>query len=278
MTVRRTLNALGVYLLYTLVGLLAVLPVLWIVSMSFKKPGELFTVPPRWLPHHPTLENFQFVLFGTPIPKLFLNSVVVSGLSTLLTLLLATVAAYAFSRFAFRAKATLLLLLLGTQLIPGVSNVVPLYVMMRRVGLLDTQAALIFIYSAALVPVSVWILKAAFDQVPSALDEAAMIDGCTRLGAFRRVVLPLIGPGLIAAGTMIVVSTWNEFFLAFILTSSPASRTIATSVYMFQGQYGDSGWNLVSATAVVTIAVPLLLFALFQNYMVGGLSAGATKG
>jgi ABC-type glycerol-3-phosphate transport system permease component len=260
------------------VGLVAALPVFWVVSMSFKVPGELFTAPPRWLPAAPTLENFRFVIFGTPVPKLFLNSVVISGLTTLLTLLLATVAAYAFSRFSFRAKGTLLLLLLGTQLIPGVSNAVPLYVMMRSVGLLDTQVALVLIYAAALVPLSVWILKATFDQVPATLDEAAMIDGCTRLGAFRRVVLPLIGPGLIAAGTMIVVSTWNEFFLAFILTSSPASRTIATGMYLFQGQYGNSAWNLVSAAAVVTILVPLLLFALFQNYMVGGLSAGATKG
>jgi multiple sugar transport system permease protein len=263
-TARRALAALGVYALYALVGVVAALPVFWVVSMSFKTPGELFTAPPRWLPAAPTLENFRFVL--------------ISGLTTVLTLMLATVAAYAFSRFSFRAKGSLLLLLLGTQLIPGVSNAVPLYVMMRSVGLLDTQVALVLVYAAALVPLSVWILKATFDQVPATLDEAAMIDGCTRFGAFRRVVLPLMGPGLIAAGTMIVVNTWNEFFLAFILTSSPASRTIATGMYLFQGQYGNSAWNLVSAAAVVTILVPLLLFALFQNYMVGGLSAGATKG
>ena len=278
MIARRILVRLTVYILYVLVGLVAALPILWILSMSFKVPGELFTAPPRWLPLAPTLENFSFILFGTSVPKLFLNSVIISGLTTLLTLTLATVAAYAFSRFSFRAKGTLLILLLGTQLIPGVSNAIPLYVMMRSVGLLDTQVALILIYAAALIPLSVWILKAAFDQVPKALDEAAMIDGCTRFGAFRRIILPLIGPGLIAAGTLIVVSTWNEFFLAFILTSSPSSRTIATSVYLFQGQYGNSAWNLVSATAIVTIAVPLLLFAFFQNYMVGGFSAGATKG
>ena len=267
-----------IYLLYTVVGLVAAIPVLWIVSISFKGQRELFAVPPRWVPDTPTLENYRFVLFSTPIPRLFLNSLIVSGFTTLLVLALATLAAYAFSRFDFRAKGVWLVLLLGTQLIPGVSNVIPLYIMIRGVGLLDTKLALILIYTAGFVPLSVWILKATFDSVPKALDEAALIDGCTRVGAFWRVVMPLIGPGLIAASTLIIVNTWNEFFLAFILTTSPESRTIATGMYLFQGQYGSNAWNLVAAAAVVAILVPLLLFAFFQNYMVGGLSQGATKG
>lgn len=267
-----------IYLLYTVVGLVAAIPILWIVSISFKGQQELFAVPPRWVPDAPTLENYRFVLFSTPIPRLFLNSLIVSGFTTLLVLALATLAAYAFSRFDFRAKGVWLVLLLGTQLIPGVSNVIPLYIMIRGVGLLDTKLALILIYTAGFVPLSVWILKATFDSVPKALDEAALIDGCTRVGAFWRVVMPLIGPGLIAASTLIIVNTWNEFFLAFILTTSPESRTIATGMYLFQGQYGSNAWNLVAAAAVVAILVPLLLFAFFQNYMVGGLSQGATKG
>ena len=275
---RRIWQAGVIYLLYALVGLLAALPILWVVSMSFKGQQELFAVPPRWIPKVGTLENYNFVLFSTPIPRLFINSLIVSGFTALLVLALATLAAYAFSRFDFRAKGVWLVMLLGTQLIPGVSNVIPIYIIIRSVGLLDTKLALILIYTAGFIPLSVWILKATFDSVPKALDEAALIDGCTRVGAFWRVVIPLIGPGLIAASTLIIVNTWNEFFLAFILTTSEKSRTIATGMYLFQGQYGTNAWNLVSAAAVVAIVVPLLLFALFQNYMVGGLSQGATKG
>jgi ABC-type glycerol-3-phosphate transport system permease component len=168
--------------------------------------------------------------------------------------------------------------LLGTQLIQGVANTIPLYVMMRAIGLLDTLWALVLIYSAANLPFSIWIMKATFDRVPATLDEAAMIDGTSRFGAFRRVVLPLVGPGLLAAGTMVVVNAWSEFFLALMLTSSAESRTIATGMFLFQGQYGTSAWNLVSAAAVVATIVPLLIFAIFQNYMVGGLSGGAVKG
>ncbi|WP_019586584.1 carbohydrate ABC transporter permease [Deinococcus apachensis] len=266
-----------VYAAYLVVGLLAALPILWVVSMSFKSLDELFTVPPRWIPARPTLENYHFVLFGTPIPRLFLNSTVVACCTAALALGLATVAGYAFSRFNFRHKGTWLLLLLGTQMIPGVSNVIPLYMMMRQVHLLDTLSALILIYSAAFVPFSIWIMKASFDRIPATLDEAAMIDGASRFGAFRRVVLPLVRPGLLAAGTMVIVNAWNEFFLALILTSSVNSRTIATGMYMFQGQYGTNAWQVVSAAAIVATLVPLLLFAFFQNHMVGGFSAGAVK-
>ncbi|HEX2864793.1 MAG TPA: carbohydrate ABC transporter permease [Deinococcales bacterium] len=274
----RPLQAALVYTAYIVATVLALIPILWVISTSFKLTTELFVVPPHWIPQHPTLENYRFVLFGSPIPRMFLNSVIVALLTVVLNLAFATVAAYAFSRFPIRRKTGWLLVLLGTQLIQGVANTIPLYVMMRSLGLLDTIWALILIYSAANLPFSIWILKATFDSVPAALDEAAMIDGCSRFGAFRRVVLPLVGPGLLAAGTMVVVNAWSEFFLALMLTSSQASRTIATGMFLFQGQYGMSAWNLVSAAAVVATIVPLLLFAFFQNAMVGGLSRGAVKG
>ena len=264
------------YFLYVLTILIAFLPILWIAATSIKRTVDVFVYPPVLIPKIPAFDNYLKVFGLAEMRLTFLNSIVVALSTTVSVLLLSSLAAYSFSRFSFRGKSAIMLVLIGTQMIPPVTNIIPLYVTMLRLNLLDSLTALFLVYSAFNIPFSVWIMKSYIDSIPISLDEAAMIDGANRLYVLFRIVLPLSLPGIAAAGLYVFTQCWNEFYLALVLTSTLKSRTIPLGLFTFQASY-DIQWNLLCAASIVAMVPVILLFIILQDSFVSGLTRGAFK-
>lgn len=275
--VKKILNNIFLYLVYIGAGIFAFLPILWVISTSFKPKQEIFSYPPQLIPSSPTLQNYLYVLRGTPLPQYFLNSLIVAVLTTILVLILSSFAAYGFSRYTFKGKYVVLIVIIGTQMIPGITNIIPLYLIMNRLHLLNTYLSLILIYSAMNIPFSIWILKGFFDSIPTSLDESALIDGCSRIKAFYKVILPLSAPGLSTVAIYTFVMSWNEFVLALVLISTQIKQTLPLGIYMFSNTYQVS-YHSISAACLIAIIPIITLFILLQDYFVSGLTKGAVKG
>lgn len=274
---RKKIINLFIYLIYIFAGLFAFLPILWVISTSFKPKDEIFSYPPKLISSHPTLENYLHVLKSTPLPHYFWNSLIIAIIVTFSVLLFASLAAYGFSRETFRGKYIILMVILGTQMIPGVTNIVPLYLIMNKLKLLDKYLSLILIYSAINIPFSIWLLKGFFDSIPRSLDESALIDGCSKLGVFFKIILPLSLPGLSAVAIFTFIASWNEFVLAFVLLNSQIKYTLPLGIYTFSNTYQVS-YHSISAACVIAVIPVVTLFILLQDYFVSGLTKGAIKG
>lgn len=224
----------------------AVGPLVWALLSSVKDEQTMFAYPPRLLPDPLTFVHYHGVIFGTSLPRFFWNSLVVTGATVGLTLLVAVPGAYAAARFSFRGRESLLFLILSTAMIPGIAILVPLYMIARGVGLFDTHAALVLVYSAWQMPMTLWLLRGFIEAIPIELEEAAALDGCSRVGALWRIVVPLIRPGLLAAGIMVFVYVWNDFLIAVTITTSEASassRSASTATTRTPpGSSGDGSW------------------------------------
>lgn len=277
------------YLLIGAVLCIAVFPVLWMFLTSFKRPLEAFTLPPVFLPVPPATESWQWLLWGMSgaemtfgglrterILLLAWNSIVASVSSTGLSLALAIFGAYALARFRFRGRVVLGLMIIGTRMLPPIATVLPFFVLFRSVNLLDTRLCLVLAYTALSIPFAIWMLVGFFREIPVELEESAMVDGCTRLGALFRVVLPLAAPGLAATAILSFLLAWNDFQLAFFLTSDKA-RTLTLASVIFTGEEGIH-WGPMSAFGTAA-TIPVLVFALFaQKHIARGLTLGAVKG
>jgi ABC-type glycerol-3-phosphate transport system permease component len=216
------------------------------------------------------------MFFYLPFGQYTLNSLVVAVSATFLTLLVGSLAAYAFARFTFRGKRLLLLVLLLSQMLPGASVIVPLFQLLKEVGLYDTLTGLTLIHTAVLLPFVIWLLYGFFSTIPREVEDAALIDGCSRLDTLWRVVLPLALPGLGATALFAFLGSWNEFFFALILTTSDAARTIPVGIGLFVGEFTDV-WNQMSAAAILFSIPPLVLFMVMRRTFVKGLVAGAIR-
>jgi len=221
---RETLVTMATYGTLVTASLVALGPILWGLGTSFKTSPGVVAMPPQWFPSPLTLENYQLILLNSSLPRCFLNSLFVALCGVLLTLAVGCHAGYAAARYEFPGKNGLLLLILATAMIPGISIMAPLYVVAMRVGLHDTYWILILIYSAWQVPSIVWLIRGFFESVPRDLEEAAMIDGCSRLRAFYQIVLPIAQPGLAAAAILVFVYIWNDFLIATAFTISEPMR------------------------------------------------------
>jgi multiple sugar transport system permease protein len=256
-----------------------VFPIFWMVSTSFKSRWDAFRLPPVWL-FKPTLEHYFTILSGqgwatTPVLPLLVNSAVVSTCSSLLALLCGSLCAYGLSRFPTRYGKHLAMWILSTRMFPPVAVAIPVFLMMSNLGLIDTYWALIIPYSAFNISFVVWMMRSFFDQIPIDLEEAAMIDGCSRLRAFFRIVLPLTLPGLVATGVFVLIFSWNEFLFALILTRT-AAKTAPVAVADFVTLYGIQ-WGQLTAHATLISAPIIILGLLFQRYIVKGLTLGAVQ-
>ena len=271
---------LGRIVFTALVGLVVAYslgPYLWTLVTSVKTERELYQFPVTYLPHAPTVINYVHVFQGNPFGRFLLNSCVVSVSSTVLCLFLATLAAYAFARLQFRGSRVLLLGILIVAMIPLISVIVPLYVLVRGLGLLNTYGGLIGPYITWSLPVAIFILTAFFREIPRDLEEAAAIDGCSRVGTLWRIIAPLAAPGLVTAGIIVFVNTWNEFLVALTLTSTTEMRTITVGIALFRGEFAFP-WGVISA-AVLLATVPIVTLILAgQRLVIRGLTAGAVKG
>jgi multiple sugar transport system permease protein len=277
---RRALTTAAAYLVVAAFSLFALFPAFWMISTSFKSRWDAFRLPPVWINFTPTLEHYFAVLTGTgwastPMPKLLLNSVIVSFSSSALALLCGALAAYGLSRFPTRYNKHLSMWILSTRMFPPVAVAIPVFLMVSDLNLIDSYWALIIPYAAFNMSFVVWMMKSFFDQVPVELEEAAMIDGCSRLSAFFRIVLPLTIPGLIATAVFVLILSWNEFLFALLLTRTEA-RTAPVAASDFVTLYGIQ-WGQLTAHATLISAPIIVLGLLFQRYIVKGLTLGAVK-
>ncbi len=267
----------GAYLVYVLALGFFLLPVFWVVSVSLRPPGELFTYPLELLPSDPSLEPYRRVFDAGMVRWLF-NSTVVTLAAVTGILGVSLPAAYAFSRFEFRGRRWLLLGVLLFQMISPIIIVVPLYAVMSQLGLLYSRAGLVLLYVGVQTPLSVWLLKGFFDTVPVELDRAARIDGCNRLQTLRYVLLRPLAPGIATVAILNVVLVWSEFVLAYtVLGPEGGLHTVAIGVYKFQGQYG-ADWRAIAAASVVGMVPLVAVFVGLQRYFVKGLVGGSLKG
>jgi len=257
----------------------AFFPTFWLISTSFKQQLEAFQAPPTWWPHTITFHSYAIL----PADQLgfvayFKNSLIVSVLTTLLTLLAATPAGYVLSRFHFRGARAILLVILGTQMFPYVTILISLYTLFRQLGMLNTYPALMLSFTTFSLPFSIWMLKGFCDTLPTDLEDAARIDGLSRLRTLWHIVIPIIIPGIVAVGFFAFLNSWNELLFALTLTSNPDMRTIAPGfVLTYIGEFQDRWPDMMAASVVVALPV-VVIFTLFQKQLVSGLTAGAMKG
>lgn len=273
------LNAVdaSVWLLYLIAMAFFVFPVLWVVSVSLRPPGELFSYPFRLVPPEVSTVAYRRV-FREGMVLWLLNSTVVTLASVGGIVAVATPAAYAFSRFEFRGRRKLLGLVLLFQMISPVIIIVPLYSVMATLGLVRSRIGLILLYVGIQTPFSIWLLKGYFDTVPVELDYAARIDGCDRLQTLRYVLLRPIAPGIAVVCIFNTVLTWSEFVLAYTVIGTESDLyTISIGIYNFQSQFG-SDWRAIAAASVVGMLPLISVFLLLQRYFVKGLVEGSFKG
>jgi multiple sugar transport system permease protein len=252
-------------------------PALWILFTSLKTESELTLKPITWLPHAPTIANYLRAFTDQPLLLFLFNSFMVAILSTALTLFISVLAAYALARLQLRARDLILSAIIAVSTFPLVTLLVPLFEIMRALGLLNTWVALILPYTVLSLPVCTLILVSFFEGIPRDLENSAMIDGCTRIGALFKVVVPLSAPGVFTAGILAFVNAWDEFLLALSFNSNPALRTLPVGITLYQGEFAFP-WPVISAALVVGIVPVAVLIVIFQERVVSGLTSGGIKG
>jgi multiple sugar transport system permease protein len=265
--------------LLVLALLSALAPVYWMLTISLKTEVDQFAVPPKWFSFTPTLQHYTDAFVTRSFGQYLLTSAIVAVLSTFFALVIGTLAAYALTRFRlpWNLDRKLSLWILSTRMFPAIVTAVPLFLMMRDLRLLNTKASLVIVYTAFNLPFVVWMMRGFFAEVPRDLEEAALVDGDSRLGALVRVVLPLVSPGLAATAVFCLIVSWNEFLFALVLTQTDAAMTLPVGIAGRVTQY-EIKWGVMSAAGVVAM-MPILIFALaMQRYLVRGLSLGAVKG
>lgn len=274
---RRTLlrSALG-YLLYVLLGLVVLLPLAWVLLGSFKNPSEIFAFPTTFWPRDFTWTNYADVIKRTSLPIYLTNTAIVTLFTMLFTLGFGMLAAYGFSRWDFKLKNVVLVTLLILQLMPSTVNIVPYYLTMDALGLLNTRVALIIIYTATNIPFTIWIMKGYFDTLPRSLDEAAVIDGASPFRVFRSVIAPLSLPGLSAAGFLVFLSSWSEFLVPLVIARSRDVAVMSVGLYSFFGM-DTSAYHYAFAASVMSTAPLLVAYLFAQEYLESGLASGAEK-
>ena len=267
------------YVLLITALVVAVAPVYWMATISLKSEVDQFAAPPRWFAFTPTLAHYQDAFVARSFGQYLITSVIVAALSTVFAVTLGTLTAYGLARFRLRAglDRRLSLWILSTRMFPPIVTAVPLFLMMRDLRLLNTLASLVIVYTAINLPFVVWMMRGFFRELPRELEEAAMVDGDSRLGALVRVILPLVTPGLAATAVFCLIVSWNEFLLALVLTQTDAAMTLPVGIAGRVTQY-EIKWGVMSAAGVVAM-IPILVFAMaVQRYLVRGLSLGAVKG
>ena len=274
---KKAWNSLLKHMGVVAIAICFIFPIYWMIVTSIKPNEAILRLPPQFIPQRATLANYQGILTDGKFLIFYKNNVIVSGITTLVTLTLAVLAAYAFSRYKFKGSRFLMMLFLSTQMFPAMTLLIALYNMYFRLGLLNTYTALVLACSTNALPMSVWILKGFFDTIPKSLEEAAYIDGSSKGGTLIRVILPLIKPGVLAVGLYSFLISWEDFLWGLTLVNRTEMRTLASGIAMtYLGEY-NYDWGSVMAAAVGAAVPILIIFIFLQKYMIAGLTAGAVK-
>ncbi|MFI5011511.1 MAG: carbohydrate ABC transporter permease [Hyphomicrobiales bacterium] len=277
MNYRRSFALLTVYVLLLAAVTVVLFPVFWMASSSLKPSSELFARNMTMLPVDWTFENYRNVWQRTSFPAYFWNSFKVASLSTLFSVIISMYAAYAMARIRFVGRYAYGLMLLVTQMFPHILLVIPLFLIIQRLGLFNTHAALVIAYTAFSLPFTIWLLRGFFEAIPAELEEAAAIDGASQLTTFHRIILPLAGPGLAAVTMFSFIRGWNEFLFALVFLQSHELFTLPIGLASFQEEY-TFRWDLLMAGAGIITLPVLFFFLLMQRFIVQGLLGGAVKG
>jgi arabinogalactan oligomer/maltooligosaccharide transport system permease protein len=277
LTYRAMFGVLVVYGLLILAVTVILFPVFWMASSSLKPSSEMFARNMTMLPINWTLENYRNVWEGTNFPTYFWNSFKVAAISTAISVVISMYAAYAIARIQFPGRYAYSLLLLITQMFPHILLVIPLFIIIQRLGLINTHLALIIAYTSFSLPFTVWMMRGFFEAIPKELEEAAAIDGASQLLTFHRVILPLAGPGLAAVTMFGFIRGWNEFLFALVFLQTHELFTLPIGLASFQEEY-TFRWDLIMAGAGIVTLPVLFFFLLMQRFIVQGLLGGAVKG
>jgi ABC-type glycerol-3-phosphate transport system permease component len=278
---RRQARRLGQYALVYACGLFfvgfSVVPLLWGLSTSLKTANVLYAFPPKWIPDPVTVQHFVAVLNNKAIIRGFLNTVIVSGSTTVIALVVGVLGGYGFSRFRFPGRTTLLWSVLFTQLFPRVVVIVPFFITLRHLSLMNTLPGLILVYLMVVFPVSIWLIKGFFDKIPLEIEEAAVVDGCTIPRLLWQIALPMTKPALVAVAMYAFVLAWNEFLFALVFTQGLEKRPLSVALAFFIDENGIRWGELMAASLLMSLPA-VLVFTLSQRVLVRGLSEGAVKG
>jgi multiple sugar transport system permease protein len=276
----------GIHLAAVLMAVVVLAPFAWLLISSISPPRELLAADPHWWPDAPTLERYRAIFAssdgsGTDVAANFrlamVNSFVVATLTTLISLVVGVLGGYAFARLRFRMRRTTLFAFLAVYMLPPIALVIPLYLGLAALGLLDTKTGLVVTYCSIVTPFCLWTMSNYYLSLPPDLEDAARVDGCSRVGALVRVILPLSRPGVLTTGMFGFLLAWDEFLFSLIFTSTTNAKTIPVAIAEFTGKY-SSDFGLIAAGGVLATLPPLVLALVFQRYIAGGLTSGAVKG
>ncbi|HSS62264.1 MAG TPA: carbohydrate ABC transporter permease, partial [Candidatus Limnocylindrales bacterium] len=259
-----------------LVAAVMLFPIYWMISTAFKPGRDILTLTPKWFPSPFTLQNFQDAIARPFFVDDVRNSLFIVAVMLALGLAIAFLAAVATARFGFRGRTAYLVMIIGVQMVPLNALIIPLYLTLDSVGQVDALPGVIAVYLAAVLPFMVWTLRGFVANIPVELEESAMIDGCTRVGAFWRITFPLVGPGLVATAIFGFIQAWNEYIIAYVLLSSPHNQTLTVWLASFTTNHGPQ-WGPLMAGATLTGLPVVAFFLVLQRYLTGGLTAGAVK-
>jgi multiple sugar transport system permease protein len=265
----------------TLVVILA--PFGWLVISSISSNADLISVPLSWIPPHPTLDRLASLTFAATTDDnaigfraAFVNSLVITSSTTVIAMVTGVIAAYAFARLHFPGRDWLVFGFLATYMLPPITLILPVYTFLSGFGLLDTRFALIAVYSSFVTPFVIWLMRGYFENIPTDLDDAARVDGCSRLGALWRVIIPVSLPGLFSTMVLAFLLCWDEFFYALILTQTNAAKTLPVAINDFIGRHLVD-FGMLSAGGLIAALPPVLIAFVCQRYIVAGLTAGSVK-
>ncbi|HZS86199.1 MAG TPA: carbohydrate ABC transporter permease [Chloroflexota bacterium] len=272
---RRFVQRAGTYLILIALALVTIFPLLWMLSTSVKEPQDVFSG--SLLPATFNVSTYQQVWVTMDFVAHFANSAFVTALTVAIIVAVATVAGYAFARFSFPGRDVIFYIFLASMIIPGQVILIPMFIFLKQIGLLNSLVGLSGSYLGGGLPFAIFLLRAFFKTLPNELADAAKIDGCSELGVFLRIFLPLARPGLATVTIFQFVGTWNEFLFATTFISSPELKTLQSALYLVVGRY-STDWTLLSAALTMAIAPVVLVYLLLQRQFVKGLTAGAIKG
>jgi ABC-type glycerol-3-phosphate transport system permease component len=270
-------NSIIVHICLIVICCLLNFPIFWMIATSLKGSAEAMQFPPGFLPEKATLENYRFVWTEMKFSRYFFNTIYVSGLTVLITLITGLTAGYAFARFKIKRKQQLLISILFFRMLPPILFIMPLFFLIQKIGLFDRLEGVVLSLTTLALPFAVWMMKNYFETIPKEIEEAATIDGCSRFQAFIRVMLPLAKPGIAATAVFCYLSAWNEFMFANTLIHTEAKRTLVVALYAYVGEFLIE-WNKLMAASILTMIPVIIFFFLIHKHLSRGFSAGSVKG